>query len=255
MARAEKEFDDFARRLRERDDRIKLGSPLRPFPPVRTTEFKTKPIALPQSKPRQPDPTSITPLPILQDAPPACCFYSYDVGIGGGDPTFADDWLPATVLFGELAIVLTHLPGGTYTFQSSDGTISVAADPIDTGNWVVGDSSGSSGDQVCLYGKYEPIVGSETFYIFDAYNTTYTLTGGGIGTVTLTRTVATDPSTLTQGSCIWTDGGDNTLQYNSSGPNQYLFTLTVSGTTYFLTGNQTAPNANGSNNYAPYTVA
>jgi hypothetical protein len=244
---------DFKRRLDERDA-ILSQAPKPTAQPVLVREQRM-PVRLFSTSSQGPRPKQDEGFPAALSTSAACCFYYYNVGIGGPMPGFPDAWLPGTVLLGMSAIVLTYQPGGNYTFQSADGTQQVVADNIDTGSWVYGDPDGLW-DSSCLYGKYEPLEGQPNpIYIFDAYSTTYTLTGGGIGTVTLTRTVATDPTTLTQGSCIWTDGGDNVLQYNSSGPNQYLFTLSVSGTTYVLAGNQTAPNANGANNYSPYTVS
>lgn len=253
--------EDWARLRREHlPEWVKSGSGLR-IPNARPI-FSSR-----YQPPQQPVRRKMTPqeeqdyVP-LPGGPPAnaspCCFYGTTSDFS--QPLYAD--CPPTVIGGIPATVGGPIPlltlikyaGPDIVNYSETGDLS-GLTQLNYGvfnEWALGDNSYN----VCLfaypYGAGDPTLAVGA--IFDNFANTLTLTGGAIiGSQTLTRTVATNTTTPIQGSCLWIGGGYR-IDYGRT--NVYKYTLTDNvGNQYILTGNQTAPNANGPSNYSPYTAA
>jgi hypothetical protein len=192
-------------------------------------------------------------------------FYPYDGQPSGGNPgppplwdiTGAQDPPPIVTLIVSppttIPMYLLSPPFSTDFVSYTDNGLStgytyyISCDQIDFGDWEIGALSIVFGYK-SLFGTYlqhtPPGLGS--VYVFDLFPTTITVNG----TTTLTRTVATDVTTLTEGSSIWKGSGYSV--FYGLEPISQLFkfqAIDPSGNFYVLIPNQKGPNVNGANNY------
>jgi hypothetical protein len=197
-----------------------------------------------------------------------CCFYGFD---SGGFAHWGMSDLPAAIVLAIGTFYLSTTDPGTYYPSSGPGDKFVAVNTDGGGSliypWTFQDSGTppSGGTSSCLFGNYADL--DPTILpgkVFDTFASTLSLSGGGYSGVTLTRTVAPDVSTGVFGSCLWVGSefsllyvsADSTQDGSNQPPNVNKFVLTnPAGVEYVLSGNQTAPNASGANNYTPYTVS
>lgn len=203
---------------------------------------------------------------VVDDLP--CCFYGFD---STGSAHWGMPDLPAAIILATGTFYLSTTNPGTYFPASGPGDVFVAVNTDGGGNpispWIFQDpvTPTYGGANSCLFGTYvdlDPTILPGN--VFDTFASTLFLSGGGYFGVTLTRTVVPDVSTGVFGSCLWMGSGfsllyvsaDSTQDGSSQPPNVNKFVLTdPAGVEYVLSGNQTAPNANGANNYTPYTVS